>query len=579
MKKNVLLFLLFLLASAVAHSQLASIRPDFANPGQILRTYIVAQSFSLGSPPLSYQDIYLENGIDIIYCDPAFDPMINVYQNCFPYNCDSLYADFTIPPNTPTGYYNVHVIAQWPIGPQDNIFSNGFFIGLSPSTIEGDIYFDTNQNGVHDGGDFPIQNQRALLNPAGINLYTDANGHYHGYVDTGSCSVSWVPSGTFSQTSTPLVYNHNVPPSVTGDDFGIYSSGVLYQQSVGFYTHPMRCYYRGFSAINISNSGFAPENGSVTLIHSSNLAFDPTSTGGNTISGDSVTWSYSNLQSGNQLSYNGYFFDGAQGDTVWYTYIDSVFDLSGTFRNVYSNYYPYIISCSVDPNEKEVYPVGEQAQHYTLMNEWLNYEIRFQNTGNDSAVNIIVYDTLDSHFDLSTFEVTGSSHPMNTQMTADGKVQFTFENIFLPDSNVDEPGSNGYVTYQIKAQSGIPDPTVVTNSAGIVFDFNAPVPTNTTMNTLVTVIPVKVNEVENQTGISVYPNPVEDILVIRYPLSGNVNSQLKVYDVFGKEIASSAITSNLKLQTSNWANGIYFIRITNANGEIIYNNKVVKMTK
>ncbi|MBK7572907.1 MAG: hypothetical protein IPI10_15305 [Bacteroidetes bacterium] len=46
---------------------------------------------------------------------------------------------------------------------------------------------------------------------------------------------------------------------------------------------------------------------------------------------------------------------------------------------------------------------------------------------------------------------------MSTQMDVDGALQFTFDNILLPDSNVDEPGSHGFVNYRISPKAGLPD--------------------------------------------------------------------------------------------------------------------------
>jgi hypothetical protein len=59
------------------------------------------------------------------------------------------------------------------------------------------------------------------------------------------------------------------------------------------------------------------------------------------------------------------------------------------------------------------------------------------------------------------------------------EIQFFFENIWLGVNKT------GFVTYEVKSLSDIPDHTAVTNKADIVFDFNQPIVTNTTHNTLV----------------------------------------------------------------------------------------------
>jgi hypothetical protein len=54
----------------------------------------------------------------------------------------------------------------------------------------------------------------------------------------------------------------------------------------------------------------------------------------------------------------------------------------------------------------------------------------------------------------------------------------------LPDSSVDPVGSKGYFVYSISPIPGSAEGTVIENTAGIYFDFNAPVITNTVSNTL-----------------------------------------------------------------------------------------------
>jgi hypothetical protein len=64
-----------------------------------------------------------------------------------------------------------------------------------------------------------------------------------------------------------------------------------------------------------------------------------------------------------------------------------------------------------------------------------------------------------------------------------GIVRFVFENIMLPDSNVNEATSHGFVKFTIHPRSDVPLGTSIPNSAAIYFDFNEPVITNTSIHT------------------------------------------------------------------------------------------------
>lgn len=142
-------------------------------------------------------------------------------------------------------------------------------------------------------------------------------------------------------------------------------------------------------------------------------------------------------------------------------------------------------SCSCDPNDKLVNPVGCGPNHNINKNETLKYSIRFQNTGTGPAHNIILSDKIDSNLDITTFKLLATSHTISDiQILPGNNLIIKFNNIELPDSGSNMQGSMGYVAFSISPKSGIVDGTVITNQAGIYFDRNAVVLTNTVFNTL-----------------------------------------------------------------------------------------------
>ena len=152
-----------------------------------------------------------------------------------------------------------------------------------------------------------------------------------------------------------------------------------------------------------------------------------------------------------------------------------------------SNTYQSTIVCAYDPNDKNVEPSGKKDERFVLKDETLTYTIRFQNTGNAEARDIWIRDTLDPSLDQSTFQLLESSHKVYTEQRGPN-LEFYFRNIWLPDSLTNKEGSKGYLVYSINANADIEECTVVKNKAGIYFDFNPPVITNSTLNTLVTEI-------------------------------------------------------------------------------------------
>lgn len=145
------------------------------------------------------------------------------------------------------------------------------------------------------------------------------------------------------------------------------------------------------------------------------------------------------------------------------------------------------ISCmqirdSYDPNLKHVSPEGIGNYHIVSPGTLLDYQINFQNTGNDTAYKVVVTDSLASYFDISTLELGASSYPYVLSVGGTGGapiLKFTFDGINLTDSTSDELHSHGFVNFKIAPKSLVPIGTKIENFADIFFDFNPSVKTNT----------------------------------------------------------------------------------------------------
>lgn len=149
------------------------------------------------------------------------------------------------------------------------------------------------------------------------------------------------------------------------------------------------------------------------------------------------------------------------------------------------------VSCSptvaaFDPNDKAAEPVGLTANHYIDSLQPIDYKIRFQNTGTDTAFTVVVRDTLSPALDIATFIPGAASHPYTYAIEGGSHtvLVFTFSNILLPDSFVNEPASNGFFQFKIGQMPGNVEGTSIDNTAAIYFDFNPPVITNSVHHTV-----------------------------------------------------------------------------------------------
>jgi uncharacterized repeat protein (TIGR01451 family) len=132
------------------------------------------------------------------------------------------------------------------------------------------------------------------------------------------------------------------------------------------------------------------------------------------------------------------------------------------------------VTGSFDPNDKTVLPEGK----IPFFTNELDYLIRFQNTGNDTAFKVVVVDTLPPQLDVVSLKTISASHPYVVSLKKN-IITFTFDNILLPDSNVNERASHGFIRFKLKPQNGLKVGDNINNKAAIYFDYNKPIITNT----------------------------------------------------------------------------------------------------
>ncbi|MFK7774419.1 MAG: FG-GAP-like repeat-containing protein [Saprospiraceae bacterium] len=139
---------------------------------------------------------------------------------------------------------------------------------------------------------------------------------------------------------------------------------------------------------------------------------------------------------------------------------------------------------SYDPNDKRAIPTGIGAENNIERSWELDYTIRFQNTGNDTAFLVVLRDTISEHLDLATLNVRSSSHEYFYEINADRELKITYATIELPDSTTNLDESQGFIEYSISPKTDVPFGSVIENTAYIYFDFNAPIITNTVFHTI-----------------------------------------------------------------------------------------------
>lgn len=230
-----------------------------------------------------------------------------------------------------------------------------------------------------------------------------------------------------------------------------------------------------------------------------------------------------------------------------------------------------------DPNDKAGYPFGKKGIGQIPENQDIEYTIRFQNTGTDTAFTVVIKDTLPTVLDASSIEWGASSHPYTPSFEDKSTAIFTFKNILLVDSFTNEPKSHGFVRFRIKQMPNLLKGTKIQNSAGIYFDFNPPIITNKTLHTIGAdefLSPVIETTELNASNVKVSPNPFSDKTHFKLENPLLYRAELEIFDLNGRLLRTEIVKSQeFDFNKNNLKSGIYIFKITE-NGQIIGQGKI-----
>ena len=142
-----------------------------------------------------------------------------------------------------------------------------------------------------------------------------------------------------------------------------------------------------------------------------------------------------------------------------------------------------------------------------------------------------------------------------------------------------EPASHGFISFKISQQPNLPLGSVIPNSAGIYFDFNPPIVTNTTLhmlgeNFLETISATKKRDNSDGNTLSVFPNPASEQAMMQLPPTSNT---LQVFDQYGHLVYSELVAGQefVTLPRQSLSPGIYLIRLTDTEGIGLGSTKLV----
>lgn len=439
-----------------------------------------------GSNRYVYQDAVLDTGIDVL---PAL-PLSLEYLDCSYNNLDCV-------PHIPASVLTL-VVSNNNISCLPNSGNYSLSLPLctvtnnvhgcqSSSVISGYAFYDNNSNGVKDPGENFRENVK-ILHSNGTATFTNSNGFYQMTADIGSNTLQVIAPDHYD--AVPALFNYNISTYDSLITNLIALQPNVLMDSVKISLVPLNTARPGFDLnyiVNYENTGTTVVNPSIIMYYdNSSLTYNSGSNVAIINNGTSLSLSETGFTPGQKGSFTVNFTVNAAavlGDTIF----AKTMATANTNICVDSTY--SVIRGSFDPNDKQATPKLTTTQ--VSSGDYINYIIRFQNTGTDTAFNVVLTDNLSGLLQANTFEMIKASHTCKVTQTGN-LVTFEFLNIKLPYTGINEPLSHGFVSFRIKPQASAVNDLAIDNRASIYFDYNLPILTNiatTLINTAV--VPLK----------------------------------------------------------------------------------------
>lgn len=221
------------------------------------------------------------------------------------------------------------------------------------------------------------------------------------------------------------------------------------------------------------------------------------------------------------------------------------------------------VVASYDPNDKMEVHGGQILISDFDNSDYLQYTIRFQNTGTANAINVRVVDILSELLDEQTLRMVSATHNY-TMQRINNQLSWSFNNIQLKPQSQSEELSKGQLVFLIKPRPGYQVNTVISNLASIFFDTNPPIITEEAKTTFVNAL---ANHEFTDENWSIYPNPANGLIQIELSKTTDLIKEIELTDLLGKTVyrKTNIKDSQQTLDISNLSQGVYLVSITTQN--------------
>lgn len=344
--------------------------------------------------------------------------------------------------------------------------------------VHGRVFHDNNANCIFDNGDLPISDINVFTDSGKISAISDYEGKYYLNISKGKTYLIQTEKIDYAYqincpTGNSYTINYSKDSIINDNNFSLTDNPEYFNLKTNFSLQTLRRGDTSKLSIRCENIGnktgakihlFLPVPNGIQI-------FDGTTqlSGGN----DTLSFYIDSLKSKvlflKKLSLivdpNIY----SSGDLVCFKiWMDSINLAKDSVKG--NNQYALCtrVSAPYDPNNKV-----SHSEFITPLDKTIDYNIYFQNTGNDTAFRVVVTDTIkNSHLDLTKFELNWSDAACSTYIAGD-VIYFVFDNINLPHQSLSGDKSISGFGFRLGLKNITNTTNIIENRAGIYFDFES----------------------------------------------------------------------------------------------------------
>lgn len=430
--------------------------------------------------------------------------------------------------------------------------------------LNGKIYFDFNKNNSFETSDSLANNlEISITKPNFHQVVISDRGMFKAALDTGHYVLH--ARHRYYKSSPDSIQVHVTAAGVDSISIALQSIGSVVDLKTEILAlSPARPGFDVSYRINYMNDGTVDANNvNLFFLKSTRLNITKTVPAYTSIEGDTLRWNFSSVNVSDKPFITIY---GKLMTPPVVNVNDTIFQSAfishgGTDSNKINDTtkLKQRVTGSYDPNDKTEIHGGSISPQQIAQGNALQYLMRFQNTGTDTAFKVVIRDTLSSLLDVSSLEMVSASHNYYLNIEDGNKLVWTFENILLPDSNRNEIASHGFVAFRIKPLSSVVEGDVINNKSAIYFDYNLPIITNTVSTKVKQLPPIP-------------PKPTVDPTPVPYCVTtggavklGNKRPDIAATLIIGNNSFAAQADSTFQLRNLNLSPGQYEARIEYVN--------------